>query len=242
MKYKYINCQSPIPIKKLSGLITDENSGRFSVKEEAKDRIQKLDAHSIWSVTFYFTSQNALKEGINVLAGIGYYYTLFHCIFAAICLDFDIPDEQLKHISHNMLSNLLKKQVKVKVASIELLNLFTDARFVREFANYLSGESGHDKFMSLRHTPRSLVTDSFGKIEFNDFVRKLDSACGKTIDEFIALLKNVENHFSKNIFPVVHRTSDFDYYGEDFLENFFSHDCEIISAIERYLSDAEKGQ
>jgi hypothetical protein len=61
----------------MSGIVA-ERSLRLNVKEEAEDRIQKLDAHAIWSVTLYFSAQNALKNGINVLSGIGYYYALFH--------------------------------------------------------------------------------------------------------------------------------------------------------------------
>lgn len=96
--------------------------------------------------------------------------------------------------------------------------------------------------MSLRHTPMSLTTDSFGKIEFNDFIEKLDSAVAKTINEFFLLLKNIESHFSRNIFPVLSRVSDFDYYGEDFLENFFPRHSEIVKGIEEFLFAMDNSQ
>jgi len=238
-KYKYVNYGSKIPIHKLSPLVSDESKIRLSVKDEAEDRIKKLDAHTIWGIVLYFSSRNANKEGINVISGIGYYYTLFHCAFAITCLDFNIPENRLHRVSHDQMTRFLKKQVKLGIVSNDLLFLFTDARFVREFANYLSGESGHDKFLSLRHTPRSLITDSYGKIQFIDFVNNLDRECGILIDEFLKLLKNIEDKFSRNIFPVLSRSSDFDYYGEDFLENFFGPDCEVVLEIEDYLREIE---
>lgn len=240
MKHTYINHESAIPIQKLGPFVIKNGSRRLKVRNEVEDRIKKLDAHAIWSITLNFSSRSAFERGINVLSGIGYYYTLFHCIFAMICLDFDISEGKLRRVSHNQLARFLKMQVKQGVATKRLLELLTDARFTREYANYLSGQSGHDKFMSLRHTPRSLITDSFGKLHFNDFVNKLSSACAQTIDEFIKMLKNTENHFSCYIFPVLHRNSDFDYYGEDFLDNFFPPNCKIVTDIEEYLIKIEE--
>ena len=238
MAYKYINYQSPIPLGKFTSHISKDKKGLLSVKDDVRDRMIKADAHIIWSITLYFSSKNAIKEGINLVSGIGYYYSLFHCIFSLMCLDFNIREQKLRRISHNQLTGFLETQVHNGFFSPALLSLFIDARGVREFINYLGGESGHDKFISLRH-PRSLLTKSFGKIRFNDFINKLDDEYAIVIDEFTKTLKNIENHFCKNIFPVLHRTSNFDFYGEDFLENFFKPDCYVIEEVENYLFTLE---
>lgn len=239
MKQEYINFKCKIPISKLSDVVRKEEDFRFHVDKKAEDRIKKLDAHAIWSIALNFSSRHVSEEGMNVLSGIGHYYSLFHCVFSIVCLDVDIPDNCLHKVSHDQLTNFLKREVKLGVASKDLWVLFTDARFVREFVNYLSGESGHDKFMSLRHTPRSLITDSFGKIQFNDFVGELDSRNSIVIDEFMKMLRNIEDHFSTSIFPILHRNAYYDYYGEDFLENFFDPSCGVVSQIEQYLSKIE---
>ena len=127
MKHKYINHKSTIPIQKLSGLVSEDEKYRLGIKDEAEDRIKKVDTHAIWSIMLYFSSKNATKEGINVISGIGYYYTLFHCVFAMVCLDFDIPEKHLHRVSHGQLIRFLKKQVQLGVASNDLLVLFTDA-------------------------------------------------------------------------------------------------------------------
>lgn len=214
--------------------VIDVRNGRLDVKEEFRDRIQKADTHAVWGVVLYFSSKQAAENAISVMSGVGYYYALFHCAFSMTCLDFDIKDKDLQRVSHKQLTNFLKKEVKLGIATEELLKLFNDARYVREFVNYLGGETGHDKFMNLRH-PISFITESFGKISFLNFLDILEKECKKVLDELMFAFKNIEKINKRSIFPCVHRTYDFDYYGEDFLENFFTPTCTVINEVENYL-------
>ena len=79
----------------------EDNPDLYVPKEEYADRYSRIDAHSVFSVAFYYASLKALDNKENVLSSIGQYYSLFHLSFALIALNFTIPDEKLIKVRHS---------------------------------------------------------------------------------------------------------------------------------------------
>jgi len=132
------------------------------------------------------------------------------------------------------MEKLLKILKNKRILGHEIMDLYNDSRWIREYVNYLSGSSGLDKFKLLRdfHTIKSKC---FGEVSLDVFSLRLGEENDRLIGEFITLTKQIENKCHRNIFPFLHMVNDFDYYGEDFLMTFFIGDSLVEEEVRNFL-------
>ena len=219
----------------------EKNSTRFMPLPGYIDRYNKIDAHSVFAVSLFFSSKHSLEEGNRVLSSIGQYYSIFHIGYALVSLNFSFKDSNLKRINHSQLKNLLKNLVDRDIISVDFLNLYLDLKNVREYFNYLNVESGQDKFMVLR---RGHLTHSkcFGDIHLIDISAKAEEPISIIIDTFFSMLHEIELQITSNrktnghrpdIFRSIRRLSWYDWFGEDMMMDFYSD--EVMKEIEHFL-------
>jgi len=218
--------------------LTDEG---YRPLPEYIDRYNKIDAHSVFAVSLFFSSKHSLEEGNRVLASIGQYYSIFHLAYALVSLNFSLEDKNLKRIKHSKLKNLLKNLEERGIISIDFLKLYLDLQEVREYFNYLDVENGQGKFMILR---RGHLTHSycFGDVSFSDISAQAEEPISIIIDEFFSMLHEIElqitsnrktNGYRPDIFRSIRRLSWYDWFGEDMMMNFYSD--AVIRDIEHFL-------
>lgn len=202
----------------------------FRPLPEYADRYNKIDAHSVFAVSLFFSSKHSLEEGNTVLASIGQYYSLFHLGYALASLNFSYSDGNLKRVGHSNLWSMLKNLNERGIISTDFLKLFDDLRDAREYFNYLNVESGDDKFMALR---RGFSTHSncFGDIRLSDISAQAEEPLFTILDQFFIMLHNIELKITSNtktngcrpdIFRSIRRISWYDWFGEDMMLNYHS--------------------
>ena len=205
------------------------------------DRYNKIDAHSVFAVSLFFSSKHSLKEGNRVLASIGQYYSIFHLAYALVSLNFSLEDNTLKRINHSKLRSLLINLSDRDIISIDFLKLYLDLQEVREYFNYLDIKNGQGKFMILR---RGHLTHSycFGDIRFSDISAQAEEPISIIIDEFFSMLHEIElqiiskrktNGHRPDVFRSIRRLSWYDWFGEDMMMNFYSD--AVMRDIEHFL-------
>lgn len=228
-------------IKNTIGSESEPNSHIYSPLPEYKDRYDKVDAHAIFAVSFYFSSKKALDDGDVVLASIGQYYSIFHLSFALVSLNFSYSDSQLEKIHHSKLKGLLSNLSERKIVSGEFLDLYDDLQEVREHFNYLNVQSGGGKFYILRRG-YSVHSKCFGDIKFDKLSSSASEVVYNLLDKFYKMLHTIElSLISKTktdkhrpiIFKSIRRISMYDWYGEDMMENFYPE--EVMKEIEHFL-------
>lgn len=212
----------------------------FRPLPEYIDRYNKIDAHSVFAVSLFFSSKHLLEEGNRVLASIAQYYSIYHLGYALVSLDFSVEDHELKRMKHSHLGHLLNALEKKGTISTNFLKLFRDLKNVREHFNYLNAENGQDKFMILR---RGFLTHSncFGDIRLSDISVQAEEPISTIIDRFFSMLHEIElkisdektNEQRPDIFRSIRRVSWSDWFGEDMMENFYSD--EVMREIEHFL-------
>ena len=219
----------------------EKNPTWFRPLPEYIDRYNKIDAHSVFAVSLFFSSKHSLEEGNRVLASIGQYYSIFHLGYALVSLNFSLKDSTLKRMSHSNLKNLLKNLEDRGIISIDFLKLYLDLQEVREYFNYLDVENGQGKFMILS---RGHLTHSncFGDIRLSDISAQAEEPISIIIDRFFSMLHEIElqitsnrktNGYRPDIFRSIRRLSWYDWFGEDMMMNFYSD--EVMSEIEQFL-------
>jgi len=219
----------------------EKNPTWFSPLPEYIDRYNKIDAHSVFAVSLFFSSKHSLEEGNRVLASIGQYYSMFHLGYALVCLNFSLKDSTLKRMSHSKLKNLLINLEDRGIISIDFLKLYLDLQEVREYFNYLNAENGKNKFMILR---RGHLTHSncFGDVHLSDISAQAEEPISIIIDRFYSMLHEIElqitskrktNGHRPEIFRSIRRLSQYDWFGDDMMMNFYSD--EVMRGIEHFL-------
>ena len=90
---------------------------------------------------FRETAQSALRgTGSALLPPIGFYYSLYHAIIAALYLEWRTEPPVLRRATHSLVSRRLKAQlVNAKLVSSSCSELFDRLRAFREYANYTVG-------------------------------------------------------------------------------------------------------
>jgi hypothetical protein len=210
---------------------------RYQVINEKKDRFQRIDTHTIWSIAF-FESVKYLKEDNNILAAIGLYYSIFHCTFAYMILDLSIEDGKFETMHHSRLFKMLKNHFDRNLVTEKYLNFFGVAKDVREYINYFGAKKGFGKFKALKYG-LILEYDLYGECNLLQINNKILNDTGKLINEYVKILKNIENKTNRYLFGLLHMNSDFDYYGEDFLESILL-DGDLKENITHYLFELEE--
>ena len=219
----------------------EKNPTWYRPLPEYIDRYNKIDAHSVFAVSLFFSSKHLLEEGNRVLASIGQYYCIFHLAYALVSLNFSLKDNTLKRLNHSKLKNLLQNLEDRGIISVDFLKLYQDLQEVREYFNYLDVENGQSKFMILR---RGHLTHSncFGDIRFSDISAQAEEPISIIIDEFFSMLHEIElqitsnrktNGYRPDIFRSIRRLSWYDWFGEDMMMNFYSDVA--IRDIEHFL-------
>lgn len=219
----------------------EKNPTLFGPLPEHIDRYHKIDAHSIFAVSLFFSSKHALDEGNTILASIGQYYSIFHLGLALVSLDFGHNDNVLEKMRHSKLKNLLKNFVERGIISTEFLELYMDLQEVREYFNYLNIKNGQDKFMILRrgHLTRS---NCFGDIHFCKISAQAKEPISIIIDRFFSMLHKIELQITSNtktngyrpvIFRSIRRLSWYDWFGEDMMMDFYPDI--VMKEIEHFL-------
>jgi hypothetical protein len=219
------------------------NDSFYCPNETTYDRYSKIDAHSVFAVAFYFSSKKALSNQEHVLSAIAQYYSIFHLSFALISLNFNIEDKKLEKIRHSQLKNVLKNLNTIKVISENFIYLYEDLQEVREYLNYINVPNGYSKFIFLRrgHIFKSRFFSE--DISIPLYPSKSMEILSQIIDEYFDFLHTIEESIiSKKktngerplLFKCIRRISNFDWYGEDFLNNSFSSDT--IKEVNTFLS------
>ena len=219
----------------------EKNPTWFRPLPEYIDRYNKIDAHSVFAVSLFFSSKHSLEERNRVLASIGQYYSIFHLGYALVSLNFSLKDSNLKRMNHSNLKNLLKNLEDRGIISIDFLNLYLDLQEVREYFNYLDVKNGQGKFMILR---RGHLTHSncFGDIRLSDISTQAEEPISIIIDRFFSMLHEIElqitsnrktNGYRPDIFRSIRRLSWYDWFGEDMMMNFYSD--AVMREIEHFL-------
>lgn len=219
----------------------EKPSTLFEPLPEYIDRYHKIDAHSIFAVSLFFSSKHALDEGNTILASIGQYYSIFHLGFALVSLDFSHNDNVLERMQHSKLKRLLKNFVERGIISTEFLELYLDLQEVREYFNYLDAKNGQGKFMILR---RGHLTHSncFGDIRFCDISAQAKEPILIIFNRFFSMLHEIELQITSNrktngyrpiIFRSIRRLSWYDWFGEDMMMDFYPDI--VMKEIEHFL-------
>lgn len=218
------------------------NLNWFLPKPEFKDRYTKIDAHAIFAIGFYYSSKQALKNKDHVLSSIGQYYALFHLSFSLVSLNFANDENILNKVRHSQLKNLLRDLVNKKVITEDFVKFFEDLQEVREYLNYINVPNGYMKFMTLKrgHSFTSRLIDR--DIYISSYCIESVGVLGDLVDKYFDFLHEIENSLiSKSktkgnrpeLFKCLRRVTLYDWYGEDFLNNFFNKEIRI--EIERFL-------
>ena len=227
---------------KIAGEDMEDNPDLYVPKQEYADRYSKIDAHSVFSVAFYYASLKALNNKENVFSSIGQYYSLFHLSFALIALNFTISDEKLVKIRHSELKNLLVNLDTTKVITKNYIEFYEDLQEVREYLNYINVPNGFMKFMTLRRghmfTSRFFKKDTY----ISSYCHESISVLFEILNKYYIFLHSIEcsltskaktNNNRPMLFKSIRRISWYDWYGEDFLNNFF--ESSVIKEIDIFL-------
>lgn len=218
-------------------------SGMYTPNDETSDRYEKIDAHSVFAVAFYYSSKSALDNGDHVLSSIAQYYSIFHLSYALISMDFSIPNEKLSKIRHSQLKNILKSLSTKKVISSNCIDFYEDLQYVREYLNYINVPTGHQKFMSLRRGHLFYSKFYSKDIYISSYATVSIKVVFEIISKYFDLLHDIEKSICSNsktngmrptLFRSIRRISIFDYYGEDFLNNSFSR--EVVRETNTFLA------
>lgn len=243
-------------INGIKGTIGNEND-IYCPLPEYKDRYDKIDAHAIFAVAFAFSSENALNNRDNVLSSIGQYYSIYHLCFALITLDFSIKDIDLERIGHSTLIGRLKQFIERKIVSEDILSLFIDLKRVREHFNYLDmsdtytnvgGELKKIKggFGKIELIKKGYRTDfeCFGTDSYYKICKLANNPLKKLLSNFFVILNEIELDVRSNsltngsrpeIFHSIRRYSDYEYYSEDMMINYFPEN--VLQDIDNFLGD-----
>lgn len=214
-------------------------SFRFPIKKEKEDRFKKIDAHIIWAIVFHESSKY-LGEDNHILTFISEYYSIFHCSFSYMLIDMSIDDQKFERIRHSQLLKMLNDHLNRNLITKNYIDLFNDTKIIREYINYLGEKDGLQKFIALRRGQSFIRSTCYGDVTLHQLKDYILEDIDQLLEEYIKILKYLENIAgNKYLFGVLHIDSDFDYYGEDFLEGFLV-DGELKDNIMNYLRDVDE--
>jgi hypothetical protein len=160
-----VKFESKLFLNSIRNTILPNDNGDYVPVKTCRDRFQKIDVHSIYSLAFAFSSEMALLEGNIALASIGQYYSIFHLSFALTALDLSRKDEEFVTVSHKILKSKLKDFVDKNIVSKDFLYIFHDLNDTRNYFNYLNVGTGLEKTMMMKQG-NSLRSCCFGLVNF----------------------------------------------------------------------------
>lgn len=96
------------------------------------------------SAALYVDSSRSREEKyLDALYCYGLYYSLFHASFSLTCMHPEVKREQLSHVSHKHLMNLIAdKFVTAKVLPESYLDILERAKIMRELTSYFAPLGG----------------------------------------------------------------------------------------------------
>ena len=110
-------------------------------------RIYRCAKRILSAICFRETAESAYrKAGSKNLPLIGFYYSLFHMSIAMLCVEYTTPLLKLKKIRHSTLQKLIQnKLIEKSFIPLKYLDLLSELKDIREYANYSFGYGFEDK-------------------------------------------------------------------------------------------------